>query len=172
MTLLEITFVLLIFVGVIGGALVMASSTMGQANSVQETQTVMNLASAIRKIKMANGYPADADIGPSMHDLGFIPTNVAHNNGADFKNSWGGDITFHRQDNGANFGITYTNIPVQECRQLVLNVQSGLLQSVGSGVAGTGAADHNIKDVTPTIVSDDICAGTSVATINWSSGLN
>lgn len=68
MTLLEITFVLLIMVAIIGGALVMASSTMNQSNSVQETQTVTNLASAVRKVKMANGYPLDAEIGPALHN--------------------------------------------------------------------------------------------------------
>lgn len=171
MTLLEITFVLLIMVAIIGGALVMASSTMNQSNSVQETQTVTNLASAVRKVKMANGYPLDAEIGPALHNLGFIPANVTHTNGATFRNSWGGNITFHRQDAGGNFGITYTNIPVQECRQLVLGVKAGILQSVGAGVAGTGAATHNIKDLTPAIVNNTICAGTSVATVNWSSSI-
>src|SRR5690606_37751531 len=78
MTRLEITFVLLIMVAIIGGALVMASNTMNQSNSVQETQTVTNLAGAVRKVKMVNGYPADADIGPPLHSLGFIPANITH----------------------------------------------------------------------------------------------
>jgi type II secretory pathway pseudopilin PulG len=171
MTLREITFVLLIMVAIIGGALVKASSTMNQSNSVQETQTVTNLAGAIRKVKMVNGYPADAEIGPAMSNLGFIPANVTHTNGTNIKNSWGGDITFHRQDGGGNFGITYTNVPTQECRQLVLGVKAGLLQSVGSGASTASAAAYNIRDLTPAIVNTNICTGASVSTINWSSAI-
>lgn len=170
-TLLETTFVMIIIITIIGGALTLASNAMDQSTTVQETQTVNNLAGAVRKIKMANGYPADAEIGLAMHRLGFIPANVIHTDGTDFVNSWGGSITFQRQSGGGNFSITYTNIPEKECRQLVLGVKSGLLQSVGNTTTSSGAATYNIRSLTAEQV-EAICTDNSgAATVVWSSAM-
>lgn len=172
MTLLEITFVLLIMVGIIGGALVMASSTMSQSNTVQETQTVTNLAGAVRKIKSRNGYPVDASIGTSMYAINAIPTNVVHTNGAagSFKNSWGGDITFTQQDSGGNFAITYTNVPQSECSALLMSIKPGLLAAVGTGAAPTTSSGSGatLIEGMDAVTAATLCSSAS-NTIYWSS---
>ena len=168
MTLLEITFVLLIMVGIIGGALVMASSTMSQSNTVQETQTITSLAGGVRKVKSRTGYPVDAVIGTSMNAMGVIPVNVVHTAGTLFKNSWGGDILFTQQDGGGNFAITYTNIPLTECISLVMSVKPGILTAIGNGAAGAASsgATLNIADITAPDGAT-LCAG---GTLHWTSG--
>lgn len=167
MTLLEITFVLLIMVSIIGGALVMASGAMNQSNSVQESRSVANLANAVQKIKMPSGFPASATIGTALNDMGLIPANVASNGlGTVFTNSWGGAITFLQKDGGGNFAITYTGIPQTECKLLVMAVKQGLLKTIGSGVLVT---TNSISGLTTAIVSGTICPTVGVNSIIWSS---
>ena len=167
MTLLEITFVLLVMVAIIGGALVMASGAMNQSNSVQESQTVNNLAAAVQKTKTASGFPANAAIGTSLNDMGLIPANVTNNGlGTVFTNSWGGAITFLQKDAGGNFAITYAGIPQTECKLLVQAVKSGILKTVGSGVAATTLT---ISALTTATISATICPTVGVNSVIWSS---
>ncbi len=167
MTLLEITFVLLIMVSIIGGALVMASGAMNQSNSVQESQTVNNLAASVQKIKTSAGFPAAAAIGTSLNDLGLIPANVVSNGaGGAFQNSWGGAITFMPKDGGGNFAIVYAGIPQAECKLLVMAVKSGILKTVGNGLLVT---TNTISALTTANVSATICATAGVNNVIWSS---
>ena len=167
MTLLEITFVLLVMVAIIGGALVMASGAMNQSNSVQESQTVNNLAASVQKIKTSAGFPAAAAIGTSLNDLGLIPANVVSNGaGGAFQNSWGGAITFMPKDGGGNFAIVYAGIPQAECKLLVMAVKSGILKTVGNGLLVT---TNTISALTTANVSATICATAGVNNVIWSS---
>ncbi len=161
-TLLEVTIVLLIFVSIISMALYMSAGTISQSDSVQEIQSLNNLAVAVQKTKTNQGFPASASIGTTMDTLGIVPPNITHTGGASYMNTWGGAITFTQENSGGGFAIHYTNVPVKECKLLVSGLRSGILRSVGSGTATL-----NLDGLTADQVATVCAAGTpSFSTIN------
>lgn len=172
-SLLEITFVLLIIVGIIGGALVMASGALSQNTVTQEVQTLNNLAAGATQTKTPRGFGNGAgdgvDLLAGMDLLGVLPKNVTIVSGA-AQNSWSGDITVTSSNGGADFTITYTNIPREECVKLVSGVKMGLLRSVGPN----NDVDRGILSLDP-VSSAEVCGVTAggavsgVATVSWSS---
>lgn len=172
LSLLEITFVLLIIVAVVGGALIMASGAMSQSTVTQEIQTLNNLASGATMTKSTRGYGTDGDpnLLPNMEIIGSLPKNVMVV-GTTYKNSWGGDITIEASNGGADFIITYGNIPKEECVKLVNGVKMGILRSVGTGTT----TNTSLLDVGPTeaasICSASVGSGgmSGVETVSWSS---
>lgn len=170
-SLLEITFVLLIIVGVVGGALIMASGAMSQSTVTQEIQTLNNLASGASMTKTTRGYGGGdgdgKDLLPDMEIIGSLPKNIVMA-GSTPKNSWSGDITIVSSNGGADFIITYANIPKEECVKLVNGVKMGILRSVGTG---TGT-DTSMLDVGPAKAAE-ICgaaagAMSGVSEVSWS----
>ena len=161
-TLIEMTFVLIIIVAIIVGALVIASNVMNQNTTSEELQTVSNLSAAVRKVKSNRGYPSD--IEGEMRTLHLFPDNVV-DTGTALANSWGGTIEFAQIDSGANFSLSYTNIPKRECTALVLAVKPGILQSVGAGTTAT----VNIIDLTAATIDTTICADDGNNDVTWSS---
>lgn len=161
-TLLEMSIWLLIFVGIIGATLMIASSVLTQNTASQETQTLTTLSAEIRKVKTSRGYTAT--IEDDLRSMGTIPSSVT-DTGTGLFNSWGGTITFAQVDSGANFSISYTNIPKAECIQLANSVRAGVLQSIGNGTA----ADTNIVDLTPSLIDTDICQDAGNNDVTWSS---
>jgi hypothetical protein len=132
-TLIEASFFLMIAISVIAGVMYMAKGTIAQNNSVQELQTLNNLAAAIQQIKTSQGFPLSAAIGTTLNTLGLVPPNIQQSNGSNFINSWGGAITFTQENSGAGFTINYTGVPTGDCKLLVNALKPGLLSSFGSG---------------------------------------
>lgn len=174
LSLLEITFVLLIIVAVVGGALIMASGAMSQSTVTQEIQTLNNLASGATMVKTTRGYGGDGsdgvDLLPDMEIVGSLPKNIVMA-GKQPKNSWGGDIKIFSSNGGADFIIAYTNVPKEECVKMVNGVKMGILRSVGKGES----PDTSIMDITPSKAADICEASTGsggmsgTADISWSS---
>lgn len=172
LSLLEITFVLLIIVAVVGGALIMASGAMSQSTVTQEIQTLNNLASGATMTKSTRGYGGGdgfVSILEDMNTIGTLPKNITVTGGGLPLNSWGGQIDIQVSNLGADFVITYQNVPKEECVKLVNGVKMGILRSVGPDDAVT----TSILDVTPSQAAT-ICdaAGGSFSgppvTVSWS----
>jgi len=168
-SLMEISFVLLVMVGIIAGALAMASGVMGQSTITQETQILTNLSGAVTRTKSANGFDTTANIMRAMDEMNLVPSNVARSGtGASLalRNGWGGPITIKPINGGGGFAITYTQIPKGDCVQLMNAVKPGILQSVGAGDDAT----TNMTDLTSTIISTTIC-GAATNTVTWGSNI-
>lgn len=165
-TLLEMSIWLLIFVGIVVSVLSVASMVLSQNTAAQETQTIAQLTTEARKLRSASGY--SETIVEDMRLMRSIPNTVSDptpdGTGKVLNNSWGGEITFTQVDNGANFAMTYTNIPQTECIQLVQSVRAGLLQSIGKGTAASGS----IVSLSPTIIANQICTEESDNQVTWS----
>ena len=174
-SLLEVTFVLLVIIGIIAGVLSMATNTMRQSDVTQETQTLTNLAAAAMKVKSPSGFDGD-EILPSIGAMGMIPANVTNTGTAAapvLLNSWNGSITFDDDDGGGAFTITYTNIPKEECTQLVMAVKQGILKSVGNGATATLnlGSGGTAAQVTAASAATTVCPSTSGNTVTWSSAV-
>ena len=172
-TLLEQTFVILILLAIIIGALSLAYTTMRQNTVTQEVQTLTNLAGAVFKTKSSDGFIGN-EIGPNLGNMGMIPTNVTNTGTAQapaLKNTWGGNITFDDDDAGGAFTITYTNIPKEDCVQMVTAVKQSILNSVGSGTSATHniGANGDAAQLTPAIAAATICPANAGNTVTWSS---
>jgi len=166
-SLMEISFVLLVMVGIIGGALAMASGVMGQSTVTQETQILTNLSGAVTRTKSANGFGTTANIMQAMDQMKLVPSNVSRTGtgtAMQLKNGWGGNITIKPTNGGGNFAVTYAQIPKGDCVQLVNTVKPGILQSIGTGQNAT----MNITDLTSTVVSNTLCQG-GTNTVTWDS---
>lgn len=167
-TLLEMGFWLLIFVGIIGGVLGIASVTMRQSTVATEVQTITNLSGVVSRMRTSAGYDtATGAIVKSLEDMKMIPANISKTvsgNNVTIRNGWNGAITVNATDGGGNFSITYTQIPREDCVQLVTGTKPGILQSVGSGTTAT----LPISEVTATSAST-MCAS-SANTVTWDSG--
>lgn len=165
-TLLEMSIWLLIFVGIVVAVLAIASMVLSQNTAAQETQTVTQLTTEARKLRTARGYTNT--LVEDMRSMRAIPNTVMDpGTGAILYNSWGGEITFGQLDGGANFTLTYTNIPQAECIQLVQSVRAGVLQSIAKGGNGS-APTHNIINLTPSVIESDLCSEANANNITWS----
>jgi Flp pilus assembly protein TadG len=167
-TLLEMGFWLLIFVGVIGGVLGIASVTMRQSTVATEVQTITNLSGVVSRMRTSAGYDtATGAIVKALDDMKMIPANISKTvsgNNVTIRNGWNGAININATDGGGNFSITYTQIPKEDCVQLVTGMKPGILQSVGSGTTAT----LQISDVTANSAST-MCAA-SANTVTWDTG--
>ncbi|MDF8363284.1 MULTISPECIES: type 4 pilus major pilin [Achromobacter] len=167
-TLLEMGFWLLIFVGVIGGVLGIASVTMRQSTVATEVQTITNLSGVVSRMRTSAGYDTAAGaIVKSLDDMKMIPANISKTvsgNNVTIRNGWNGAININATDGGGNFSITYTQIPKEDCVQLVTGMKPGILQSVGSGTTAT----VQISSVTANSAST-MCAA-SANTVTWDTG--
>lgn len=167
LTLVETSFVLLVIVVVLGGALALAALTMRQSTVASETQTLVSLSGSVVKVKGNGGYNTDSTlIMRALDTMELIPSNVSKSgSGAttELTNGWGGAITIAATNGGANFSITYEQIPRADCTQLVMGVKPSILQSVGSG----GSSTTNIVDVDADAAATMCAGGTN--TITWSS---
>lgn len=164
-TLLEMSIWLLIFVGIVISVLATASMVLTQNAAAMETQTVSQLTTEARKLRTARGYTDT--IVEDMRSMRSVPNTVMDpGTGAVLYNSWGGEVTFGQLDGGANFSLTYTNIPQSECVQLTQSVRAGVLQSVAKG---DGAAPtHNIINLTPSVIEAELCSEANANSITWS----
>ncbi|CUJ50806.1 PilS N terminal [Achromobacter sp. 2789STDY5608633] len=164
-TLLEMGFWLLIFVAIIGSVLGIASVTMRQSTVATEVQTITNLSGVISRMRTSAGYDtATGAIVKSLDDMKMIPANISKTvsgNNVTIRNGWNGAITVNATDGGGNFSITYTQIPREDCVQLVTGTKPGILQSVGSGTTATVA----ISSITATSAST-MCAA-AANTVTW-----
>jgi len=168
-SLMEVSFVLLVMVGIIAGALAMASSVMSQNTITQEVQTISNLSGAVQRTKTTSGYGSASDIKVALDQMKLVPTNVSRTGSGSsmvLRNGWGGVIDFQVVNGGADFTLSYSNVPESECAQLVNSVKPGILRSVGEGTATT----NNMHALTPTVISGDICKAAQ-NTLIWGSAL-
>lgn len=157
---MEMVFVLLIIITIIGGALALARGAMSQSTVAQEIQIITNLSAGVYKTRTRAGYTSD-NIVDDLVNMGLLPANVANISGT-LKNSWNGDISIQSTDANANFSITYNNVPKEECTQMLMGVKAGILNSVGSG----NTSSKNINDVSPSD-SSTLCPSTAGNTITW-----
>lgn len=136
-TLLETLVVLLIMVTLLGVGMTVGGYLLKESNAREHRQLLGELATSIRLIKTQTGYPAGAQVGPTLARLELLPDALhVDNDGATITNAYGGQIQFHRYGHGGYVAIEYPNIPPEECRLLARFFSSEYLRAVGPSVAG------------------------------------
>jgi len=168
-SLMEMTFVLLVMVGIIAGALAMASGVMSQNTVSQEVQTLTNLSAVVVRTKGPTGYTNGNEIKIMIDEMKLIPSNITRTgqgNNLVLRNAWGGAIDFSVTADKGNFIITSSAIPKSECIQIIGALKSAALRSVGKGTTVT----NNIHELSNNVIANTLCKDAN-NTISWGSEL-
>ena len=165
-SLLEITFVLFIFVALIVGAMIGATVAFSNNETTRETQNIMALSAAITKTRtVRHVIPPSAQLGPAIYQMGLIPLTLQTTDGTVIKHGWGGDVILASLAAGAGYGVGYTNIPMHECANLVNSVRSGPLSWVGPGSVLALSTPIKVEDMDSAQASQ-IC-NTGLGDVYW-----
>src|SRR3546814_682352 len=159
---IETGIVLLVIVVFITLGLANASKILGQSSVAEEATNIANLTTSTRAPRTGAGY--GSDILQDLVATNGVPSNMAlDSNTPALQNRWGRNVTFGTLTGNSDFTLTYTQVPTDECVQLVTTVKKGVLRSVG---AGTTTTDNIIDIDVPTATT--ICNAAS-GTLIWSS---
>lgn len=113
----------LIVVAVVVGSKVFSSTT-----TVSEIQNLNTIVSNVRNL-YANQPNYNGLTTAVAIQAGVFPSNMVQGNTA--VNKWGGQVTLAQNTSNPNaFDLTYTNVPQDQCIQLVNNTQASNLVSV------------------------------------------
>lgn len=164
-SLLEMSFVLFIMIMMVVGAAVLMGMMASDLRGRQEATAIDLLADSVRRIKKFDGYPMDNTLVEEVIELKLVPTRIyLEKTTKKLKNQWGGDIHIIGQDSGANFAISYTNVPDIECRRIVNSVSDEPLHSVGPGLASSSSGGGGVRRINQLRFEDlaDICASGTI----------